>query len=77
MNNLGQFFQRYPAGGVVVQIQLHPRGDAFSVGVSLYMKKIADFRQVQVKQPHEIDPNKCIKCGACMEKCKFGAISRK
>ena len=27
-----------------------------------------------VKQPHVIDPAKCIKCGACMEKCKFGAI---
>ena len=54
MNNIGQFFQRHPAGGIVVQIQLHPRGDAFSVGVPLYMKKIADFRQVQVEQPHEI-----------------------
>lgn len=27
-----------------------------------------------VKQPHSIDPTKCIKCGACMAKCKFGAI---
>ncbi|MGN0171572.1 MAG: NADH-quinone oxidoreductase subunit NuoF [Acutalibacteraceae bacterium] len=27
-----------------------------------------------VKQPHAIDPAKCIKCGACMEKCRFGAI---
>ncbi len=30
-----------------------------------------------VKQPHVIDIKKCIKCGACMEKCKFGAISKK
>ena len=30
-----------------------------------------------VKQPHSIDPAKCLKCGACMEKCKFGAISKK
>ena len=30
--------------------------------------------QGSVKQPHVIDPNKCIKCGACMEKCKFDAI---
>ena len=30
-----------------------------------------------VKEPHVIDPTKCIKCGACMEKCKFGAISKK
>ena len=27
-----------------------------------------------VKQPHSIDTTKCIKCGACMAKCKFGAI---
>ncbi|MCI8741556.1 MAG: NADH-quinone oxidoreductase subunit NuoF [Lachnospiraceae bacterium] len=27
-----------------------------------------------VKNPHIIDTEKCIKCGACMEKCKFGAI---
>ena len=30
-----------------------------------------------VKNPHTIDPAKCIKCGACMEKCKFGAIVKK
>lgn len=27
-----------------------------------------------VKEAHVIDPAKCIKCGACMEKCRFGAI---
>jgi len=27
-----------------------------------------------VKEPHVIDQSKCVKCGACMEKCKFGAI---
>lgn len=26
------------------------------------------------KSPHEIDQSKCLKCGACMEKCRFGAI---
>ena len=31
----------------------------------------------KVKEPHVIDSKKCIKCGACMEKCKFGAISKK
>ena len=30
-----------------------------------------------VKQAHFIDQDKCIKCGACMEKCRFGAISKK
>ena len=28
----------------------------------------------KVKNPHVIDTGKCIKCGVCMEKCKFGAI---
>ena len=28
----------------------------------------------EVKKQHKIDPNKCLKCGACMEKCRFGAI---
>ncbi|MDR1735599.1 MAG: NADH-quinone oxidoreductase subunit NuoF [Oscillospiraceae bacterium] len=28
----------------------------------------------KVKELHVIDQDKCIKCGACMEKCKFGAI---
>ncbi len=29
-----------------------------------------------VKSPHKIDLSKCIKCGTCMEKCKFSAIVR-
>ena len=30
-----------------------------------------------VKNPHVIDTTKCIKCGACIEKCKFNAIIKK
>jgi len=30
-----------------------------------------------VKEPHVIDQSKCIKCGACMDNCKFSAISKK
>jgi NADH:ubiquinone oxidoreductase subunit F (NADH-binding)/(2Fe-2S) ferredoxin/NAD-dependent dihydropyrimidine dehydrogenase PreA subunit len=30
----------------------------------------------KVKEAHSILLEKCIKCGACMEKCKFGAISK-
>ena len=29
-----------------------------------------------VKQVHVIDQSKCIKCGACMTRCKFGAVVR-
>ncbi len=28
----------------------------------------------EVKQSHVIDQDTCVKCGACMDKCKFGAI---
>ncbi|MCL2579382.1 MAG: NADH-quinone oxidoreductase subunit NuoF [Oscillospiraceae bacterium] len=31
----------------------------------------------EVKQKHVIDTEKCIKCGACIEKCKFKAIIKK
>lgn len=31
----------------------------------------------EVKNAHVIDKSKCIKCGACMEKCRFGAIVKK
>jgi NADH:ubiquinone oxidoreductase subunit F (NADH-binding)/NAD-dependent dihydropyrimidine dehydrogenase PreA subunit len=28
------------------------------------------------KQPHEIDPSKCIKCGVCFDVCRFDAVVR-
>ena len=28
----------------------------------------------EVRKPHSIDPAKCIKCGACLETCRFNAI---
>ena len=31
----------------------------------------------KVKVPHVVNQAKCIKCGACIEKCKFGAIIKK
>jgi NADP-reducing hydrogenase subunit HndC len=30
----------------------------------------------ELRKPHHIDTAKCLKCGACAEKCKFHAISR-
>lgn len=29
----------------------------------------------RLKQPHSIDSDKCIRCGMCVSRCKFGAIS--
>ena len=37
----------------------------------------ADAISGAVKTPHVIDTAKCIKCGACMDNCRFGAIIRK
>ncbi|MGB5822462.1 MAG: NADH-quinone oxidoreductase subunit NuoF [Proteocatella sp.] len=37
----------------------------------------ADAISGEVKKVHKIDLAKCIKCGACIEKCKFGAIIKK
>jgi len=31
----------------------------------------------EVKKPHQIDLNKCIKCGVCYDVCKFDAVIRK
>lgn len=31
----------------------------------------------EVKKPHQIDLNKCIKCGICYDVCKFDAVIRK
>ena len=30
----------------------------------------------ELRKPHQIDTSKCLKCGACAEKCKFHAITR-
>ena len=30
----------------------------------------------ELREPHQIDTSKCLKCGACAEKCKFHAITR-
>ena len=30
----------------------------------------------EIKKPYVIDESKCIKCGVCMEKCKFDAVVR-
>ena len=30
----------------------------------------------EIKKPFVIDTSKCIKCGACMEKCRFAAIEK-
>lgn len=34
----------------------------------------ADAISGEVKEAHSIDNSKCIKCGTCIEKCRFGAI---
>ncbi len=36
----------------------------------------ADAISGKIKEPHVIDQERCVKCGACFNTCKFGAISR-
>ena len=44
-------------------------------GCSLCARKCpANCIHGEVKSPFVIDNSKCLKCGACMESCKFGAI---
>jgi len=37
----------------------------------------ADAITGSVREPHKIDTDKCVKCGTCIDKCKFGAIYKK
>ena len=47
-------------------------------GCTLCAKKCpANAISGKVKEAHEIDQAKCIKCGVCMESCKFDAIEKK
>ena len=46
-------------------------------GCTLCMKACpADAIIGEVRKQHVIDTNKCIKCGACISTCRFGAISK-
>ena len=51
-------------------------GNDFDIAKLRYDKIIimADAIIGKVKEVHMINPEKCLKCGACMEKCRFGAI---
>ena len=48
-----------------------------NVSVVIYVSSIAPADAIigDVRKPHVIDPNKCIKCGMCMARCKFKAIN--
>lgn len=47
------------------------------VGCTLCSKKCpVEAISGTVKNPHVIDHDKCIKCGKCLETCKFGAIEK-
>ena len=48
------------------------------VGCTLCSKKCpVEAISGSVKKKHMIDQDKCIKCGKCLETCKFGAIEKK
>lgn len=69
--------KRCPAGVCKSLLQYHIVADKCK-GCTLCSRVCpADAIVGSVKNPHIIDTSKCIKCGACIEKCKFGAIIKK
>ncbi len=50
------------------------QGHEFIGEVHTTSNEIAAFRNIKEKQPQIIDREKCIRCGACFEICKFHAV---
>ena len=70
--------KRCPAGHCQQAAALHDRSRRVCKGCSS-APSVCPVGAIsgEVRKPFVIDTSKCIKCGACMEKCRFNAISRK
>lgn len=66
--------KKCPAGQCTAMLSYEIQPDLCK-GCSLCAKKCpVEAISGEIKSPFEIDQTKCIKCGACMESCKFSAI---
>ena len=66
--------KRCPAGHCKALITYRIHAEKCT-GCTLCAKRCpADAITGEAKQPHVIDPGKCIKCGICYEVCNFDAV---
>ena len=69
--------KRCPAGECIDLIQYSINAEKCK-GCSLCSKKCpAQAISGELKKPFVIDPAKCIKCGNCMDVCRFGAVEKR
>ena len=69
--------KRCPAGECIDLIQYSINADKCK-GCSLCSKKCpVQAISGEIKKPFVIDPAKCIKCGNCMDVCRFGAVEKR
>ena len=82
LNTLGDLAASANAALAAHHLPTHPQ-DSIRQFVGNGIRKLieracpANAIEGKVREAHVIDPVKCVKCGACMNTCKFGAIYKK
>ena len=74
---LAHIQDKYCPAGVCKALLIYKIDEAKCRGCTLCARnRPAGAINGSVRTPHNIDPLKCIKCGACIDSCRFGAISK-